>query len=348
MTDRQPETDETIDRLVRQYVDDQIEQIKPIDVERLTKRIRASLGEIRLAEASQGDRHMTNFRDDSRAAMPARTAWNPALAWTAVTTVAALVVALAAGRLLMPHSAGAAGLLQSMQAQHSQSIDHRYEIEFQPDPDRWDGANKLSGPSNSVMWTRGDRFVSDCRIADLTLKLGREADGTFWVSPSSAKGIRFTNDASQLPDDIAVLSAVNSMSFTRLVDEVLADFDLRTGPPVREISPTLSRDGPRTIRAQLKPGRSHPLIARAAMEIDPKTHVLHYLVLWILRDGQPGGTVTYQWTESGTRDDAQYRLESHLDADAEIEMHTLTSPTDRTELGQSTAHGKQRGTTPRP
>jgi hypothetical protein len=162
--------------------------------------------------------------------VPARTAWNRALAWTAVTTVAALVMALAAGRLLTPHSASAAGLLQSMQSQHSRSIDHCYRVEFQPDPDRWDGSNKLSGPSSSLMWTRGDRFVSDCRIADLTLTLGREADGVFWVSPSPAKGIRFTNDASQLPGDIAVLSAVNSMSFTRLVDEVLADFDLRTGP----------------------------------------------------------------------------------------------------------------------
>jgi hypothetical protein len=96
----------------------------------------------------------------------------------------------------------------------------------------------------------------------------------------------------------------------------------------------VSRDIPRTIWAQLKPGRTHPLIARAALEVDPETHVLRHLVLWILRDGQPGGTVTYQWIESGTRDDAYYRLESHLDADAEIEMHTLTSPKDRTELGQ--------------
>jgi hypothetical protein len=340
MTDRQREPSDAIDRLVREYVEHQIAQV---DCEQLTQRIRAGLNEPRSTEGNPRDRHEPPSPVGSPANIPSRVKWNQALTWTAVTTVAAVVMALAAGRMLMPHSADASSLLQSMQARHSRPIDHLYRIEFQPDPDRWDGSDKLSGPSVSEMWTRGDRFVSDCRIADLTLKLGREADGTFWVSPSSAKGIRFTNDSSRLPDDLAVLSAVNSMSFTRLVDEVLADFNLRTTSSLDETESHGDQTPRRAILAQLKPGRSHPLIVRAAMEIDPTTHLLRHLTLWILRDGQPGGTVTYEWIESGSRDDAYYRLELHLDPDAEIEIQTLTAPQERTELGRSSALGDKVG-----
>ena len=59
----------------------------------------------------------------------------------------------------------------------------------------------------------------------------------------------------------------------------------------------------------------------ALLEIDGRSGALIRLVLWIVREGRPNGTVTYTLIEGATRGDGEYRLESHLDPDAEIEIH---------------------------
>ena len=136
------------------------------------------------------------------------------------------------------------------------------------------------------------------------------------MSPSRRKGIRFPKDDSPLPKEVAIICSINSMTVPRLVDDVLADFDLRAAEPAS------SADGATNlVWARLKPGRSHPMLSAALLEIDAENHLLTRLVLWTVRDGRPRGTVTYTLLGTATQGDEQYRLQSHLDPDAKVEIH---------------------------
>ena len=231
-------------------------------------------------------------------------------------TVVAVVVAFFGSRYLSPVPASAASVLRSARTAHSRSIDRCYRVQYAPDPRYWDGTNKLEGPSESVLSTRGDRFWADCSIGDIKLAVGREADGTVWVSPSRKKGIRFPKDDSPLPKEVAIICNINSMTVPRLVDDVLAAFDLRAaGDGLQE------RTGRPASSGRVKPGRSHPMLSTALLEIDAENHLLVRLVLWTVRDGRPRGTVTYTLLDTATQGDEQYRLRSHLDPDANIEIH---------------------------
>lgn len=306
MTDNQSHSDDAIDRLVGDYVRREIEQA---DATKLLTRIRMADGPVsRSAEYPSG----SNARPGQR--------WT--LTWAAMTSVAVLIAFLG-GRFLSSDSADASTVLRTVQSEHARKVDHCYRVQFAPDPRYWDGKNQLEGPSTSVLWTRGDRFWSDCTIGKLHLQIGREADGTLWISSSPSKGIRFTNDASRLPKAVSLICAVNSMSVPRLVEEVRADFDLHTETSAE------GADGVKTIVwAKLKPDRTHSMLSDALLEIDPQTNILNKLVLWMVRDGHPSGTVTFTLMESAMRDDRQYQLQSHLNEDAEIEIHTLSDPDD--------------------
>ncbi len=251
-------------------------------------------------------------------------AWSRVWAWGTVGALA-LLLAFAGGRQFPPQSANAASLLRTMQTVHARPIDHCYRVHYTPHSAYWNRGNRLEGPSTSLLWTRGDRFWSECTIGDLQLKLGRDEQRTLWISPSSSKGIRFSNDGSRLPEAVAVLSAVNSMNVPLLVEEVLADFDLRADAAGEGGTSTS-----KIIWARLKPGRTHPLLSHAMLEIDPRTNVLNRLLLWTVRDEHPAGIVAYTLVESGTQTDDQYRLETHLQADAVIETHSLYTPVDET------------------
>lgn len=306
MSDREQPNNDAVDKIVRQYVE---REIGSVDATGLVARIRETRQQENASDDRLPHRHST--------LKPQLARRSRSLTWVAMAT-AATMLAFVGGRYLGPHSANAAVVLRSVQSEHARAVDHCYRVQYAPDPRHWDGKNKLEGPSTSTLWTRGDRFWSDCMMGSLHLKLGREANGIFWVSSSSSKGIQFTNDAADLPKAVAMICAVNSMSVPRLVEEVLADFELHADPSAKDAG------GAKTlVWARLKPGRSHPLLSDALLEIDPKTNVLHRLVLWTTRDGHPNGTVTYTLLESSELSDDRYRLESHLDVDAEIEVHTL-------------------------
>jgi hypothetical protein len=242
------------------------------------------------------------------------------LAWSAATALA-VIAAFLGGRYLGPMAASAGVLLRDARSIHSGGVDRCYRLQYAPDPRSWDGKNQLEGPSESVLWTRGDRFWADCTIGEIKLAIGRDENGVLWVSPSRSKGIEFSNPASQLPEEVALICAINSMTIPTLVEDVLADFELRAER--RSAGP----DGATTVVwAKLKADRSHPLLSAAMLEIDARSNVVVRLVLWTVRDGRPKGTVTYTLLESAPQSDDQYRLRSHLDPDALIETHTLPTP----------------------
>jgi hypothetical protein len=240
--------------------------------------------------------------------------WSRPLGWS-LAAAAIVLGAFLGGRWLSPTAANAATLLRTVRAVHARGLDRCYRVHYAPDPRYWDGKKRIDGPSESVLWTRGDRFWSDCWIGDIHLAIGREEDGTLWVSPSRKKGIRFPGGDSRLPSEVAVLCDINSLTVPALMDVVLADFDVRAEGQT-------SRAGEATslVWARLKPGHSHPLIATALLEIDARSGALIRLVLWTVRDGRPRGTVTFALFDSAVRDDDDYRLKSHLDPGAEVEI----------------------------
>lgn len=325
------EEDEPIDGLVAEYLKRQCQRTESdrlLERIRMSRQIRTSLdGAAEAPHASGPRQNVADFprspggpsRLDSEATRTpggaVRRSWFAAGTW-AVLAGLGLLVAFFGGRQFGPVAANAAGVLRELQVVHQREVDRCYQVQYAPDPQYWNKANPLEGPSHSVLWTRGDRFWSDCSIGDIRLFIGRAADGSLWIRHSPNKGIQFVSDASQLPGEVALLCAANSMTVPRLVDEVLADFELRVDRPLPN-----SEQTPFLVWASLKPGHSHPLITSAVMEIDPKSGQLVRLVLWMKRDGRPRGTVTYTFLKEGIQKDDQYELQAHLNEGAEIETH---------------------------
>lgn len=309
MTDPERREDEAVDRLVRAHLERAAERT---DATKLFSRIREGpQPPARFDGASPTVRHAT--------ARLARR-WPGSLGWSAVA--AAMVVgAFLGGRYFHPSAANAATILRQTRVAHERGVDRCYRVHYAPDPRYWDGKNVLAGPSESVLWTRGDRFWSDCSIGRVRLTIGRDEDRAFWISPSRKKGIRFAGEGSQLPKEVAVLCDVNSLTVPALMDDVLVDFDLSTEGPAPN-----GRGASSVVWARPKPGRSHPLISAALLEVDGRGGDLLRLVLWITREGRPNGTVTYTLIEAATRSDEEYRLESHLDPDAQVEVQRFKQP----------------------
>lgn len=239
--------------------------------------------------------------------------------WLSGVVLAAVVllVALLMERHSSAVSANAALVLRDLQSVYLEPLDRCYRTQYEPDPRYWDPANQLEGPSQSVMWTRGDCFWAECTFGPHQLLLGRQRDGALWLRLSPQRAFVYYSAPEDLPQELALICAANSLSVPRLVEEVLADFDLQAAAPD-------NRDGEsgQVIWATLKPGRTHPVVSAALLEVDPADHSLMRLVLWMVREGQPRGTVTYTFLKSARLDEAHYELRSHLDEDALID----TSP----------------------
>lgn len=308
MSDPDDRQFESVDRLVAEYLDAETQRV---DATSLVARLRSQAADAAAVSAS------TVVEPDKKRGPGAKSGGWRWVLWPAITA-AAVVVAFLGGRHIGPASVNASTVLQGVRTTHSDNLDRCYRVQFAPDPRYWNRKNKLDGPSESTLWTRGDRFWADCTIGDLKLAIGSNEHGTIWVTSDPSKGIRFTDSRSQLPEKVALLCAINSMTVPALVDDVLADFDLRA-----ENGAAQSGRGTTLIWAKLKPGRTHPLLSAAMLEIDAESRVLQRLVLWTVQNGDPKGTVTYTLLKSETIDDAQYRLESHLDADTVVEPQSF-------------------------
>ncbi len=142
-------------------------------------------------------------------------------------------------------------------------------------------------------------------------------------SPSRKHGIRFDDHDSQLPRDVAVLCDINSMTVPALMDDVLADFQLRAETP----SGAERDDFRNLVWARLKPGRSHSLISAARSEIDAKERRPPSLDPL----DRPGRTTEWHGdllpcSKASNRGDEQYQLVTHIDPDAKLEVHSPGSP----------------------
>src|SRR5690606_25868135 len=107
--------------------------------------------------------------------------WKRTAAWLLMTTLAVLI-AFAGGRWFTPSSADAATVLRTVHSVHSRPVDRCYRVQFAPDAAYWDGRNPLTGPSDTLLWTRGDRFWADATLGRVKLVYGRDEQGVLWVS----------------------------------------------------------------------------------------------------------------------------------------------------------------------
>ncbi len=318
-SDSQSSGDDLIDRMVAEHVQRRARQV---DITSLLARVRLSqqVESVLTPSVSQtttGQEPIPGSPSELVLVQRKPRQWIATLSWPLLTALG-LFFAFFVGHYWGPLTSNAAAALRDLQAVHLSDIDRCYRVQYAPDPRFWDESNRLEGPSNSILWTRGDRFWSDCTLADLRLKIGRAQDGTLWITSSPEKGIQFSSDAASLPREVSLLCAVNAMTVPRLVDEVLADFELRI-----DRSRSGSQQSRTVVWVTLKPGHSHPLIESALLEIDSDTGALMGLVLSMVRDGQPRGTVTYTFLEAAEQDDALYELRTHLNADATIEKHSF-------------------------
>lgn len=305
MTNQPPSSDiEAVDQLVRDHLDRLADRV---DARSLVERVTSS----QQVAASRG-------RHDRR--------WRGRLAWI-VTAAAAVVVAFVSGRWMSPSAASAAMVLEDVHHAHSGPIDRCYHVHFSPNPDYWDGKNVLTGPSDTVLWTRGDRFWADATIGKVHVVFGRDARGELWLTPDPSQGVRLLGEqgSDELPSEIADYCVLNTMSVPALMEQVLADFDLRANaPPGHHVSDTTVREqgdhGHSIVWATLKPGRTHGWISAALLEVDTDGTLVR-LVLWAVDGNRARGTSTFTLIQTGQIDDDEYQLSAHLDADAEVRDH---------------------------
>jgi hypothetical protein len=292
-----------VDRLVRTHLNREAERL---DASSLLARIRCDL---------EVGRRSTRSAPLSKAGV-SRQDCRRAFGWPLLVAMG-LVIAFLGGRYLNTAIASPTALLQGVRAAHLQNVDRCYFVQFAPDPRYTDPALPLDRPTDNTLWTRGDRFWCDCQIGDRRIAVGRDGHGQLWCAPSRRKGILLPGNAAEVSPEIQLLCDINSMRIPTLIEEVLADFELHADPPTSSSAGATS-----LVSARLKPGRKHSLLSAAVMEIDARSDVLVRLVLWVVRDGRPHGTVTFTWVESAVKGDAQYGLAAHVDEDAEIEVQS--------------------------
>ena len=228
-------------------------------------------------------------------------------------TAAAVALAFVGGVLYWkPEPAAAATpetLLREAQQTHQQPIDRCYLVECRTESDLLDETKPVTAQSRSTrLWTRGDRFWLESTNPTARWAWGRDADGGIWMAFGGIRrGVRLAPD--EVPAWLGQACDTFSMRVETLLGDVLREFDLRREP---------GDGGTQVIEATLKPGRSHPGLRSARLEIDPETKAVRKLVLDRTRFGQPLATVTYTLVETRPQDDRKYQPEGHLPATTEI------------------------------
>ncbi len=291
---------EDVEALVRAHLRRRAEDI---DAEAVLSGVRARL-----------ERGRAAAKDDSRGS--SRRSW---FRWAlGIAAAAAVLLAFAGGLYLIPPAAQASAevLVRQAERTHDLPVDRCYLITHQPEPGLADRFPLLAQSRETRLWTRGDRFWMDS-VAPAPLhrrwSWGRDDRHRVWLTRSRDEGVRF--DPDEVPEGLSVACDMLSMQPAPLLGALLADFNLTL-----DASPTAPA-GVRVVRAELKPGHTHPTLRAAVLEIDAESKVLQKVTLSRALRGVPLATVTFTLVETGQLADDQYQLEGHLDRDAQVYTH---------------------------
>ncbi len=242
-------------------------------------------------------------------AAPSRHPLLRGLAWAAAA--AALLVAFFGGTWIRPAGASPETVVREAREAHHLPLDRCYLVEVRRDPGLPEEVFPAPMPWRVTrLWTRGDRFWIESTNPRARWAWGRDERGGIWMAAGGLRqGLRFDTD--EAPRWLEAACDVFSMQPETLLGEVLHRFDL-----VREPAPEASSNI--VIRARPRPGRPHPRLGGAVLEIDAETRVVRRLVLNRTRLSRPVATVTYTLVETEARDESLYRIEGHLPSPSEV------------------------------
>jgi hypothetical protein len=285
-----PIDDEQIDALVRGELDREAETIDP----------RSRLARIQASVAAAGQPVVKTPGKWQRI--------RPAM-W-GLATAAALLLAFLVGQHAGPIQASPRQLIEEAQKTYQLPLDRCYLIEIGKDSPLLNEIDSLRSQPK-VLWTRGDRFWIESTNPAHHWSWGQDERGGVWIAFGLHRAMRFDKD--ELPRWLRWGCETQSLRPQKLLDEVVRDFDLR-----REVSADGSGAVTQVVTATVKPGRRHPTLRSARLELDAETKVVRRLVLERVRQGELLATVTYTLIETQTQDDKKYQLEGHLAAPFEI------------------------------
>jgi hypothetical protein len=195
-------------------------------------------------------------------------------------------------------------LLQEAQKTLHQPVYRCYLVEVQRKTDLTDDSNPFVSFSRQTrLWTRGDRFWIESsfpKAPNIRNYWGRDEQGTTWMTFGPREGVLF--QPSETPRWLQVYGDLCSMQPDRLLAEVLRDFDLD-----REAAPDGSAS--HTIKATLKPGRWHPALKEAVLELDAETKALRRVTLRRVPVEGVNLTTTYTLLETKNQDEVEYPLD---------------------------------------
>jgi outer membrane lipoprotein-sorting protein len=220
-----------------------------------------------------------------------------------LSAAAVLLIALLAGTLYIGSAqATNEALVRAALAKHAQPIDRCYDVEHQREANPDERAPLRTAARQSKLWTRGDRFwiESQSRLGKRQWNWGRDQQGRLWLALTQHRAIRY--EAGETPEYLALVCDVYSMKIETLLVDVLADFDLQR---------VAGADGVYVIQAELKPGRTHPSLRSARLEIDAETKELRRVELERTFRGRHI-TTTFTLVETRTFDVSKYELDGHL------------------------------------
>jgi len=238
-------------------------------------------------------------------AMPARRRGRFVRWAVGVGAVACLfIAALSFWQNGQPLRASPQALLQETQKTFLQPVYRSYLVEVQRDADPADEQIPFFARGRQMrLWTRGDRFWIETTFPNMPQRgnsWGRDEQGTIWMTFGPREGVLLS--PTETPRWLSVYSDLCSMQPDRLIAEVLRDFELH-----REDAPEGSPV--HVIKADLKPGRWHPALKGAILELDAETKVLRRVTLRRSAGDDTPLTITYTLIETKSQDEIQYPLD---------------------------------------
>jgi hypothetical protein len=307
MSEAETQADDVIERLVRQHLERGAERIDPRPV---FDRLQAAWP----APAAEGNED-TRQAGSSRASTGARRRF-PAASWAWGLSAAAAVLLLVTGWLWRPSPvlASPESLVREAKKAHRMPLDRCYIVEVRKDSALYDECFPLTSQVRLTrLWTRGDRFWIESSTADRRWNWGRDPENRVWFAFEPHRAVRL--EASEVPRWLNLCCDLYCIRLEQLLGTVLRDFALERETPGRD-DDSAAEGAPATqvVRAMWKPGRFHPSIKSAVLEIDAESRVVRRMTIERMYKGQPFATVTCTLVETETLDDGNFQLEGHLTA----------------------------------
>jgi hypothetical protein len=182
-------------------------------------------------------------------------------------------------------------------------------VRIEPFPDALGRYPTLAAGHTTWIWTRGDRFYVTSPQAGGQRAWGLDDRQRLWMAPFPWVGFVF--EPGEVPEPMAVVCGVYTMRLETLLDELMTDFDVVAESPRPDTPPEVVR-----IRAALKPGRVHPNLRDATLEVDARAKVITRAVLTRTHRGRPVAVVTLSLSETRPQSDDHYQLAGHLTSHA--------------------------------